>query len=166
MLITASGALRPIRWIGTRRYVGTFANRNRKLLPVTFQAGSLADGVPARDLSVSPLHAMFLDGMLIPADALVNGSSITQATSVDEVAYFHIELDSHDVILAEGAAAETFLDDGNRGQFHNAAEFDILYPDAEQPLVPHYCARRVEHGPALEAVRKRIAARVVRRSVG
>jgi len=159
VLITASGAHRPIRWIGTRAYAGTFANRNRKLLPVRFQAGSLADGVPARDLSVSPLHAMFLDGMLIPAEALVNGANVTQATSVDAVAYFHIELDSHDVIIAEGAASETYLDHGNRAQFHNVGAFDILYPDAEEKMTPEYYARRVEQGAELEAVRRRIAAR-------
>jgi len=97
---------------------------------------------------------------------LVNGSSITQAKSVDEVAYFHIELDSHDVIIAEGAASETYLDHGNRAQFHNAAAFDILYPDEEQKMLPEYCARRVEQGAELEAVRKRITARVARRLVG
>ena len=159
VLITAGGAHRPIRWIGRRAYAGTFAHRNRKLLPVTFAAGSLADGVPARDLSVSPLHAMFLDGLLIPAEALVNGANITQAQSVETVSYFHIELDSHDAIIAEGAASETYLDHGNRAQFHNVGEFDILYPDAEETITPQYCARRVEQGAEVEAVRRRIAAR-------
>jgi autotransporter passenger strand-loop-strand repeat protein len=156
---TAAGALRPIRWIGRRCYLGTFANGNPDVLPITLRAGALEDGVPARDLSVSPLHAMFLDGVLIPAAALVNGESITQAEAIDSVEYFHVELDSHDVILAEGAASETFVDDGSRSMFHNAADYTTRYPDA--PLAPAvYCAPRIEHGPLLEAVRQRLADRL------
>ena len=63
-----------------------------------------------------------VDGVvLIEAKDLVNGFSIVQAERVDKVEYFHIELDSHDVIVAEGALSETFIDDDSRGMFHNAA---------------------------------------------
>jgi hypothetical protein len=55
--------------------------------------------VPARDLWISPHHAMFLDGLLTEARHLVNGVSIVQAVQVEEVEYFHIELDTHDVIM-------------------------------------------------------------------
>ena len=65
---------------------------------------------------------MYLDGVLIEAKDLVNGVSIIQADHVDELEYFHIELDTHGVILAEGAPSETFLDDNSRGMFHNAHE--------------------------------------------
>jgi autotransporter passenger strand-loop-strand repeat protein len=157
-LVTVSGTVRPIRWIGRRSYAGRFAAGNAKVLPILFRAGALADDVPRRDLLVSPQHAMFVDGVLIPAVALVNGSSIVQLEAVDKVEYFHLELDTHDVILAEGAAAETFVDDDSRGMFHNAAEFRLLYPDA--PRIPaRYCAPRLEDGAALEAVRSRLAGR-------
>ncbi len=157
-LVTLSGAIRPIRWIGRRSYDGRFAAGNRKVLPVLFRRASLTDDSPRRDLLVSPLHAMFLDGMLIPASALVNGTSIVQLEAIDRVEYIHIELDTHDVILAEGAASETFIDDDSRGMFHNAAEFHLLYPDA--PRRPaRFCAPRVEDGAALEAVRNRLIAR-------
>jgi autotransporter passenger strand-loop-strand repeat protein len=157
-LVTLSGAVRPIRWIGRRSYDGRFAAGNPKILPILFRPDSLADGAPRGDLFVSPQHAMFVDGVLIPASALVNGTSIVQVAAVDEVEYFHLELDTHDVILAQGAAAETFVDDDSRGMFHNAAEFRLLYPDA--PRAPaRFCAPRVEDGPALEAVRRRLAAR-------
>ncbi len=78
---TMSGALRPLKWVGTRAYSARFAGNNPDLLPIRFKAGSLADGVPARDLLVSPKHAMFLDGVLIPAEHLVNGATVVQETA-------------------------------------------------------------------------------------
>src|SRR5207249_2356420 len=122
------GDSRRIRWIGRRGYAGRFASANPEIMPILIRAGALEDGVPRRDLMVSPLHAMYLDNVLIPAGALVNGSSITRVDQIEKVEYFHIELDSHDLILAEGALSETFVDDDSRGMFHNAAEFSLLYP--------------------------------------
>jgi hypothetical protein len=107
-------------------------------------------------LYVSPLHAMFLDGVLIPAACLTNGTTIVQVQSVTEVEYFHLELDSHDVIIAEGAASESYVDDDNRGMFHNAGEYAALYPGAVRRSAA-YCAPRVEDGEVLEAVRRRLA---------
>ena len=157
-VVTLAGEARPIRWIGRRGYTGRFAARNPDVLPVLIHAGALEDGVPKRDLMVSPLHAMFIDGLLIPASALVNGHSIATVKAVEQVEYIHLELDSHDVILAEGAPAESFVDDGSRGMFHNVAEYHSMHPDAV-PAAPHYCAPRIEDGDALEAIRRRIAAR-------
>jgi autotransporter passenger strand-loop-strand repeat protein len=160
-LVTLSGAARPLRWIGRRSYAGRFAANNRDVLPVLIRRNALADGLPRRDLFVSPLHAMYLDDVLIPASALVNGSSIVQAEAVDTVDYFHLELETHDIIVAEGAASETFVDDDSRGMFHNVAEYRLLYPDA--PRVPaRFCAPRVEDGEVLEAVRRRLADRALR----
>jgi hypothetical protein len=101
---------------------------------------------------------MFLDGLLIEAKDLVNGVSIVQAAQVDEVEYFHIELDTHDVIIAEGALSESFLDDDSRMMFHNAAEYFARYPDAaHEPRC--YCAPRRDEGFEVDAVRRRIAIR-------
>ena len=154
-VITASGELRPVRWIGHRQYGGRFLAGRPEIQPVRFYAGCLGDGLPRRDLLVSPEHAMFIDGLLIPARCLVNGTSIVQERGLDQVTYFHVELDTHDVLLAEGAPSETFYDDDSRGVFHNAATFAVLYPDAQPG--EGYCAPRVEDGPALEAIRRRIA---------
>jgi autotransporter passenger strand-loop-strand repeat protein len=155
MLLTESGAARPIKWIGTRSYDGKFIAGQHLMLPVCIKANAIADGVPARDLHVSPGHAIFCFGMLVPAWRLINGVSITQAEQVERVTYFHIELESHDVILAENCPAESFLDDGCRGQFHNAATFEAMYPQDE----PAPGIERVESGHLLAAVQYRLATR-------
>jgi hypothetical protein len=157
-ILTASGRLRPIKWIGRRSYCGRFIMGRKDILPICFKAGSLADGVPRRDLWISPHHAMAFDGVLIEAKDLVNGVSIVQAEDVDEVEYFHVELDSHDVILAEGAPSETFVDDDSRLMFHNAHEYAALYPgEARRPA--RYCAPRLDSGDEVETVRRKLAQR-------
>jgi hypothetical protein len=160
-VITASGVARPIKWIGKRSYGGRFIVGRKDILPVCFKAGSLGDGVPKRDLWISPHHAMYLQGMLIEARDLINDLTVTQAERVDEVEYFHIELESHDVIVAEGALSETFVDDDSRGMFNNAHEYKGLYPDAVTADA-RYCAPRMRDGYRIEAVRRAIDARAGR----
>ena len=156
-VVTASGDHRPIRWIGQRRYSGRFLAGRRGLLPVRFRAGSLGGGLPKRDLFVSPKHAMFLGGVLIPAHALVNGSTIEQVRRAETVSYFHVELETHDILLAEGAAAESFLDDDSRAMFHNAADYAARYGTAAAGD-QRYCAPRQEDGFGVERVRSQLAA--------
>jgi Hint domain len=137
--------------------------------PVCIKAGALGINTPRRDLWISPHHAMYFDstffagdggmsagGALIEAKDLVNGTSIVQAEHAGKVEYFHIELETHDVIVAEGALSETFIDDDSRGMFHNAPEFHALYPRAARTAA-QYCAPRLEDGYEVEAVRRRIA---------
>ncbi len=157
-IITMSGVARPIKWIGRRSYGGRFIRGRKEVLPVCIKAGALANNVPRRDLWVSPHHAMYLDGVLIEARDLINGVSIVQAAHAESVEYFHVELDSHDVIIAEGALAESFLDDDSRGMFHNAHEYDTLYADDIQEPV-RYCAPRLDEGYEVEAVRVQLAQR-------
>ena len=154
-LLTASGQHRAVKWIGQRSYSGRFLAANPTMQPILFASGSLGDGLPRRDLMVSPDHAMFLGGVLIPARCLVNGSTIMQQRGLKRVDYYHVELDSHDVLLAEGAPSESFLDDDSRGMFHNADEFAAMYPNA--PRSDGFCAPRVEQGAELEAIRRRLA---------
>ena len=154
-VIALDGKTQPIRWIGRRRYAGRFLAGNPAVHPVRIAAGALGGGLPWRDLLVSPERAMFLDGLLIPARALVNGVSITFDRSLKRVNYLHIELAAHGVIWAEGAASETYLDDGSRGLFHNGHDFAALYPNAAPAAA--FCAPRVEQGAALERVRRRSA---------
>jgi hypothetical protein len=156
-VVTLSGALRPIKWMGRRSFGGRFIQDNKDILPVCIKAGALDDNVPQRDLWISPHHAMYVDGVLIEARALVNATSIVQAAHADTVEYFHVELETHDVIVAEGALSETYLDDDNRAMFHNAQDFETLYPAAA--TTTPYCAPRLEDGYEVENVRQRLALR-------
>ena len=151
-VLTASGVAKRVRWVGRRSFAGRFVAANPGLAPVRIAAGSLGEGVPTRDLLVSGKHALLLDGLLIPAECLVNGGTIRWERGLPRVDYVHVELDGHDVILAEGAAAETFLDDDSRRMFHNAAGAPASGTAGRQES----CAPRVESGYRLETVRRRL----------
>lgn len=160
-VLTASGETRLIKWVGRRSYASRLvgANARDKLLPIRFARGSLGNNLPRRDLFVSPEHAMCLDGALVPARHLVNGTSIAYCDSFATIEYFHIELPSHDVLLAEGAAAESWLDTGNRNMFTNVLEYLALgHEDGltrQQPCLP-----MVTEGPRLEAIRQKLSGQV------
>ena len=151
-VMTVSGSAEEILWIGRRSYNGRLLAGRPELLPVVFKQGSLGRNLPRRDLKVSPKHAMYLRGALVPAECLVNGTTIVRDAAPAALHYFHIELDHHDVLLAEGAPSETYVNDYDRGVFHNSATFAELYParDAGECV---YFARHVEHGAELEAIR-------------
>ena len=157
MVATVEGP-QPIRWIGKRAYLTRLINQHHRdaLLPVRFSAGSLADNVPVRDLFVSPEHMMMLDGVLVAAHNLVNGTTITRHDDLEVVKYFHIELPQHSVMFAEGAASESYLDTGNRNMFSNVLEYaELGLPVGDtEPCLPV-----VSEGPALVAIRSQLAAR-------
>lgn len=120
---------RRVRWIGHRRLDLTRHSRPELAAPIRFRAGALGDGLPTRDLLVSPDHAMLLDGRLVPAKLLLNGMTILQERHLPVVAYYHVELEEHAILLAEGVPTESYLDTGNRGFFDDAGLPLALHPD-------------------------------------
>jgi hypothetical protein len=151
--------LRPVRWIGHRAVDCRRHPRPDLVVPVRILAGALGPGVPARDLVVSPDHALHVEGMLVPAVALVDGHGVRRDRGVGKVAYFHVELDAHDVLLAEGTPAESWLDCGHRAQFDNGGLVVALHPDFAADPTVRGCAPRLAEGPALDRLRLRLAAR-------
>ncbi len=109
-----NGGSRRIKWIGRRHIDCAGHSRPHDVLPVRVSAEAFAPGMPGRDLLLSPDHAVFTGGALIPIRYLINGATIAQQ-EVEAVSYWHIELESHDILLAEGLPCESYLDTGNRG---------------------------------------------------
>jgi hypothetical protein len=143
-----------VKWIGHRTYEAEFGGSEAFVRPVVFRAGSLGGGLPQRDLKVSPQHGMLIDGVMVPAATLVNGVSIVRDETVGDTEYFHVELDGHEAIFAEGAAAETYIDLDSRAMFDNADEYGLLYGSA-QPVDSAF--ERIEEGVRLAAIRARLA---------
>ena len=113
LLPTMFGGLHPIQWIGRypRKKSDPCKPWVKDALPVRIARSALAPNVPHTDLYVTRGHSLLIDGVLVPAEVLINGTTITryEAREYDELEFFHIKLESHDVIYAEGAPAETLL---------------------------------------------------------
>lgn len=109
---------REIVWLGRRSLDAAAA---AGIPPIRIRRNALANNVPHRDLLVTPEHCLFLEGRLIPARMLVNGRSIVEEHTVGGYSFYHVELAEHAILLAEGLAAESYLDTGNRSCFADAA---------------------------------------------
>ncbi len=120
---------RAVKWVGHRRFDLTRHPRAEIMAPIRIERDAFADNVPHRDLLVSQDHAIFVDGMLICARQLVNGTTIRPERGWATVDYYHVELDQHAILLAEGLPAESYLDTGNRGFFTNSGQATVLHPD-------------------------------------
>ena len=91
---------------------------------MSIAAGALGKDLPVRDLRVTADHALLIDGVLVQAGALVNGTSIRRiepAELGERFIVYHIETENHEIVLAEGAPAETFIDNVSRQRFDNYA---------------------------------------------
>ena len=154
----------PIVWIGHRTVDCTRHPDPRQVWPVRIEAGAFGPGLPRRDLFLSPDHAIFVQNVLIPVKHLIDGGAIAQVLA-KTVTYYHIELPSHAIVLAEGLPAESYLDTGDRANFANGGVPMRMYPDFSRLVwEAHGCAPLAVAGPAVEAVRQRLAGRALMRA--
>jgi autotransporter passenger strand-loop-strand repeat protein len=146
IVITHSGRQRPIHWIGSSTAVARGANR-----PIIVRAGAFLDRTPHRDLRVTRGHSFLFGDVLIPIGELVNGMSICWDEAARTVEVFHVGLDTHDVLVAEGAPAESYRDDGNGIGFSTREG-----APTRAKAMPSY-APVISHGPIVERTRKTLA---------
>ncbi|WP_376957653.1 Hint domain-containing protein [Azospirillum sp. A26] len=155
---SVSGEFRSIRWIGRRLLAGSSFDTEHLRnvhLPVRIARDAIAQNLPARDLYISPGHALLIGEYGVSARLLINGSSIRQLDAMEEIEYFHIELDSHDGMFAEGLPVETYLEADNRQAYDNAAEYEALYP-GDDPRIQEPCVKIDIPLAALERIRKNV----------
>jgi hypothetical protein len=157
-ILTFDGRRIPIKWIG-RQTVSIRFGPAERLMPVRFAAGSLGKGLPTADLMVTADHGMLVEGVICHAGALVNGVTITRvplAEMGETYTVYHIETEDHEMILANGAPAETFIDNVSRRVFDNFAEFETLYGDVpEMEELPYPRAMSARQVP--ERIRARLS---------
>ena len=153
--LTASGGRRPIVWTG---------HRTVEAQPIRISAGAFGAGLPWRDLYLSPGHPVLVGadennegGALVPIMCLENGTSIAR-TIPAPVTYWHVELDVHDVLLAEGLPAESYIDGGDRAFFAEASDHALHNPDFVPPGWDARCRPVAIDGPLVEAERIRLNA--------
>ena len=157
--VVTGGGAQPIIWLGHRHVDCRRHPDPTEVWPICLSAGAFGPGRPFRDLWLSPDHALFIGGVLIPIRYLVNGRTIFQEAR-DEVTYWHVELAKHDVLYAEGVPAESYLDTGNRSAFANGGAVMDLHPDfARHVWETGACAPLVLDGSQLAAAKRRLLAR-------
>src|SRR5829696_4130978 len=130
LVVTVDGEAMPIRWVGRNLFKKTGTRAwPQNVQPIRVSRFAIDDETPHADLYLSPKHALYVDGVLIPVENLINGMSVRPATpeGMDVVEYFHIELETHEVIFAEGTPVETFLVTNDRERFANFVEYERLY---------------------------------------
>lgn len=128
MVMTASGDQVPVKWIGHQTIKQSTVSTSQA--PVRVSKDALAQGQPNQDLVLTASHGLIIDDLVINAGALVNHDSITYVPSNElpaSVTYYHVETDAHEVIIANGIEAETYIDYIDRQVFDNYAEYVALY---------------------------------------
>ncbi len=160
-VILAEGGTAPVVWLGHRHVDCRRHPHSADLRPVRIAAHAFGLGRPLRDVRLSPDHAVFCDGVLIPVRYLLNDATVRQE-DVDEVTYWHVELPAHGVLLADGLPAESYLDTGNRAAFVEGGSVVMAHP-AFARAVWHRrgCAQLVTEGPVRERVYRRLVAQAI-----
>src|SRR5258708_6424642 len=118
-----------IKWIGYKKFTKEEGRTwQDSVMPIRVARLAIDDHSPHSDLYLSPQHCIFFNEALIPVMYLINEATIAQGTPSDmsAIEYYHIELDTHEVIYAEGALVESY-DGWNRENFSNFVQYTRLY---------------------------------------
>lgn len=165
LVMTFDGTCKPVQWLGYRALDCGSHPDPASVMPIRVAAHAFGPQQPARDLYLSPDHALFLEGALIPVKYLINGDTIVQV-SRPHVTYYHVELGAHDVIFAEGLPAETYLETGQRAAFANGGAVIQAHPrfapadcDAQLLWAALGYAPLIIAGPEIERVRTQLGRR-------
>lgn len=129
-VVTSAGNVCRVLWLGRQTVQMRSARLPERLEPVRIFAGAFGNGLPHSDLIVTADHGMVIDGLVINASALVNGTTIDWmplSALPRRLTYYHIETEHHDVVLANGTPTETFVDYVGRHAFDNFQEYVDLY---------------------------------------
>lgn len=140
--VTTQGGVAVIRWIGSVHVSSARLKMQPWLRPVRIGAGALGGGLPRRALMLSPRHgvlvadwraALLFDApeVIVEAIALINDRDIRQTEPGSGVEYFHILLDRHELVIAEGVPTESlFLCEASLRDLGPAARAEIqdLFP--------------------------------------
>jgi hypothetical protein len=126
MVEIASSAFEPIKGIGRHVLRKGYTSWSEDNLPVCISQSAIGAGMPARDLCLSPGHALLIDGYLIPVKYLVNGMTITQkeVPPGDTIEYINLVFERHEAFYAEGTPVESLLVDQVEKISANLDQFD------------------------------------------
>ena len=150
LVITLDDGPQPIRWTGRVTLSAGQLRADPSLRPVRLCKDALGPGRPARDMLLSPQHRVLVSGwraelmfgepdLLAAAGHLVNDRSIRVAPDVEAITYIHFMFDSHQVVFADGLAAESFLPGPmTLPALGGAARDELfkLFPDLERGVAP------------------------------
>ncbi|MEH6522759.1 Ig-like domain-containing protein [Sulfitobacter sp.] len=117
-IITRDNGMQVIRWIGSRDMQGEELTAQEHLRPVLIREGALGNGLPERDMMVSPQHRVLIANdktalYFEEREVLVAAKHLTDMEGIDVVdvshtTYIHIMFDQHEVILSDGCWTESF----------------------------------------------------------
>jgi hypothetical protein len=154
-----------VRWIGYRDVDCRRHSKPETVWPVRVAKGAFGENLPHRDLWLSPDHAVYVENVLIPVRYLINGTTVARIPR-EHASYYHVELETHDLLTAEGLLAESYLDTGDRANFANCGATIRLFADFTQgsrnvaALWEAFgCAPLIISGPSLDAARARVSTR-------
>ncbi|GCD55168.1 hypothetical protein NBRC3222_0505 [Acetobacter pasteurianus NBRC 3222] len=159
VLVNGKTEQKTVTWVGKSTSVAApFLPLDMAGYPVRIVKDALAEGVPFKDMLITPEHCLYLNGCFVPARMLVNGQSIFYDQSFTSYDYYHVETEDHAIITADGVLTESYLDTGNRRSFRQNGDVvamprtrNLTWDDAAaplnvsrafvEPLFQQFCAR-------------------------